>query len=130
MPPQHVVYIERFSNRVIPDACTFTNILKRLRDHGTFSPSTQDLRRSRSDRVLEAEPAILEAIDQERNLSIRRLVLRAGVSTFIVYRTLHEQGLHPFHIQRVQLLNLELQLAGWPSVSGFSKKKHEAPNFR
>jgi hypothetical protein len=78
------LHIEIFSNRIIPNARTFTNIFQRLSDHGTFSPSTQDLGCSRSDRVLEIEPAILEAIDEEPNLSIRRFALRVDVSTFIV----------------------------------------------
>jgi hypothetical protein len=61
-----------------------------LRDYGILSPSTQDLGHSRSDSVLEIDPVILEAIDEEPNLSIRRLDLRVGVFAFIVYRTLHE----------------------------------------
>jgi hypothetical protein len=32
---------------------------------------------------------------------------RIGVSSFIVWRTLNEQGLHPQHVQRVQALKEE-----------------------
>jgi hypothetical protein len=30
-----------------------------------------------------------------------------NVSSFIIWRTLHEQGLHPYHLQRVQHLKSE-----------------------
>jgi hypothetical protein len=50
--------------------------------------------RPRRDHVLEIKPEILQAIEEEPNLSIRRLALRVCVSTFIVYRTFNEQGLH------------------------------------
>jgi hypothetical protein len=30
-----------------------------------------------------------------------------GVSNFTIWRTLHEQGLHPYHFQRVQHLKPE-----------------------
>jgi hypothetical protein len=36
------------------------------------------------------------------NVSCRRLALRMDVSSFTIWRTLHEQGLHPYHLQRVQ----------------------------
>jgi hypothetical protein len=43
-------------------------------------------------------------VDEELNVSCRRLALRIDVSSFTIWRTLHEQGLHPYHLQRVQHL--------------------------
>ncbi|CAH1372317.1 unnamed protein product, partial [Tenebrio molitor] len=54
--------------------------------------------RSRSRRVLDLEPEILQAVEEEPNVSCRRLALRMGVSSFTIWRTLHEQGLHPYHL--------------------------------
>jgi hypothetical protein len=48
-------------------------------------------------------------VDEEPNVSCRRLALGLGinVSSFTIWRTLHEQGLHPYHLQRVQHLKSE-----------------------
>jgi hypothetical protein len=64
-----------------------------VRDYGKFDSPNHDLGHPIIDHVLEIEPEILQTIEEEPNLSIRRLALRVGVFTFIVYRTLHEQGL-------------------------------------
>jgi hypothetical protein len=53
------------------------------------------------------EPEILQAVEEEPNVSCGRLALRMGVSSFTIWRTLHEQGLHPYHLQRVQHLKPE-----------------------
>jgi hypothetical protein len=86
-------YTERFPNCRIPDSPTFSATVQRVRDHGKFDSRTHDLGGPRSDHVLEIEPKILQPIEEEPNLSIRRLALHVSVSTFIVYCTLHEQKL-------------------------------------
>jgi hypothetical protein len=48
---------------------------------------------SRSRRVLNLEPEILQAIEEELNGSCRRITLRMDASSFTICRTLHEQGL-------------------------------------
>jgi hypothetical protein len=78
-----------FPNHRIPDSRTFSATIQRVGDHGKFDSP-------RSDHVLKIEPEILQANKEEPNLSIRRLNLRVGVSTFIVYRTLHL-----YHVQHV-----------------------------
>jgi hypothetical protein len=60
-----------------------------ITDHRKFDSPTHDLGGPRSDHVFEIEPEILQAIEEEPNLNIRKLALCVGVSTFIVYRTLH-----------------------------------------
>jgi hypothetical protein len=54
------LYTGRFPNRRIPDSRTFSATV-RVRDHGKFDSPTHDLRRPRSDHVLEIEPEILQA---------------------------------------------------------------------
>jgi hypothetical protein len=46
-------------------------------------------------------------VDEEPNVSCRRLALRIDVSSFTIWRTLHEQGLHPYNLQRLQHLKSE-----------------------
>ena len=47
---------------------------------------------------------ILERIEEKLDINTRRLAAKVGVSQFVVQRTLKEQGLHPYHIQKVQAL--------------------------
>jgi hypothetical protein len=54
--------------------------------------------------VLDLEPQILETVEENPPTSIRQLVREFQVSQFVVCRTLKEQGLHPYHVQRVQAL--------------------------
>lgn len=98
------LYNERFPGRRLPNARTFTAAVQHLRDFGEFNPRNHDRGRQRARDILEIEPQILDVVAEEPTISIRRLALRMGISTFIVWRTLHEQGLHPYHIQRVQAL--------------------------
>jgi hypothetical protein len=46
-------------------------------------------------------------VDEEPNVSCRRLALRIVVSSFTIWRTLPEHGLHPYHLQYVQHLKSE-----------------------
>ncbi|RZC38176.1 HTH Tnp Tc3 2 domain containing protein, partial [Asbolus verrucosus] len=54
-----------------------------------------------------AEEEILREIENQPQLSTRRLANQVGVSRFVVWRTLKEQGLHPYHVQKVQALKPE-----------------------
>ena len=54
--------------------------------------------------MLQTEEQILERVEKEPNINTSRLAAEVGVSQFVVYRTLKEQGLHPHHVQKVQAL--------------------------
>jgi hypothetical protein len=65
----------------------------------TFSPVNRLLLgRSISRRVLDLGPEILQEVEEEPNVSCRRLALRMGVSSFTIWKTLQEQGLYPYHL--------------------------------
>ena len=51
--------------------------------------------------LLQAEKQILERVEEEPNISTRRLAAEVGVSQFVVHRTLKE-----YHFQKVQALEL------------------------
>jgi hypothetical protein len=103
------LYMERFPDRQVPCAHTFVNAVLHLRDYCycTFNPINRHRGRSISRRVLDLEPEILQAVEEEPNVSCLRLALRMNVSSFTIWRTLHEQGLHPYHLQRIQHLKPE-----------------------
>ena len=78
-------------------------MVQHLRDHGTFKPQPHDRGCYRTQRILQAEEQILERVEEEPDIITRRLAAEVEVLQFI-YRTLKEQGLHPYHVQKVQAL--------------------------
>jgi hypothetical protein len=123
------LYMARFPGRQFPCERTFVNAVQHLRDYGTFSPVNRNRGRSRSRRVLDLEPEILHAVEEETNVSCRRPALRMGVSSFIIWRTLHEQGLRPYHFQRVQHLKPEDPPRRIAFCQWLLQKIDEEPNF-
>lgn len=101
------LYRETFPDRAVPDHHTFAATVQHLRDNGEYRPQTINRGRQRTPRVLDAEPEILNIVEENPSISVRRLSYRVGVSPFVVWRTLKEQGLHPYHVQRVQALKVE-----------------------
>ena len=78
------LWIERFPNHAIPWARTFVSVVQHLRDHGSFKPQTHDRGRDRTERILQAEEQILERVEEEPDLSSRRLASEVAVSQFVV----------------------------------------------
>ena len=44
------------------------------------------------------------------DVSTRRIAVEVEVSQFVVHRILKEQGLHPYHVQKVQALDFPFML--------------------
>jgi hypothetical protein len=97
------------------------NAVQHLRDYGTFSPVNRDRGRSRSRRILDLEPEILQAVEEEPNVRCRRLALRIGISSFTIWRMLHEQ--------RVQHLKPEDPPRRIAFCQWLLQKIDEEPNF-
>ena len=81
------LWIERFSNSVIPYARTFTSVVQHFRDNGTFKPQTHNRGRDMTERILQAEEQILKPVEEEPDISTRQLAAAVGVSQFVVHRT-------------------------------------------
>ena len=71
------LWIERFPNRAIPCARTFTSVVQHLRDYGTFKLQSHDRGHGR---ILQAEEQILERVEEESDINTRRITAEAGVS--------------------------------------------------
>ena len=104
-------FIRRTFSRSYSTGCTevflqISNITQRLREHGCFAPCTQDRGRRRTDRILDLGPEILEAIENDPQISTRRLTITFGRHSLQcgVY-LLHRQELYPYHLKRVQTLH-------------------------
>ena len=52
---------------------------------------------------MQVEEQILVRVEEEPDISNRRLAAAVAVSQFVVHRTLEEQGLDPYHLQKLQL---------------------------
>lgn len=124
-----VLYQQRFPNVRTPDERTFVSAVQHLRDHGHFQPMAVDRGRTRSQRTLNAEPRILDSVEENPGVSIRRLSAQIGVSEFVVWRTLNEQGLHPYHVQKVQALQPGDELRRQQFCGWLIQKCAEEPNF-
>jgi hypothetical protein len=110
---------------------TFVNAVQELMDYGTF--------RSYLSTEIEAVQDLAvfwiwslkfcKAVEEKANISRRRLELRMGVSSFTIWRTLHEQGLHRYHLQRVQHLKPEDPPRRIAFCQWLLQKIDEEPNF-
>jgi hypothetical protein len=101
------LYREKFPARRLPHSLTFLTVIQRLRENGTFPPRSVDRRQEGTPQLLELEPHILETGRKTRQQVPGSYVVREfQVSQFVVRvcRNLREQGLHPYHVQRVQAL--------------------------
>ena len=97
-------YRRRVPVRRIPDLSVFSKVFNTLRECGTLPSVHVSSERARQQHVKE-EKNILEMVQPNPTISTRRLSTRLGVSQTRVRRTLHEDGLYPFHPLRVQNLH-------------------------
>jgi hypothetical protein len=94
----------RFPLCRIPDRRKFSKVCNTLHERGAL-PSTQvSSERARQQPVVEEEN-ILEMVQRIHTARTQTLCTRLGVSQTHVWRTLHHDGLYPFHPQRVQNLH-------------------------
>lgn len=99
------LYAQLFPLRVHPTPRVFLNVLQRARDTG-------DLREHRGGHAgrprragnVRIEEDILNLIFQDPTTSTRVIARQLQVSQKKVWKTLRENQLHPFHVQRVQAL--------------------------
>jgi hypothetical protein len=93
-------YRRRVPMRRIPDRRVFHELFNTLRECGTLPSAHVSSERPRQHLVKEDE-SILEMVQRSPTSGTRKLSTRLGVSQTRVWRTVHEDGLWPFHPQRV-----------------------------
>ena len=82
------VYSKRFPNRRVPSHPTFAAVERRLRETGSFASNTVDNGRERFVRIPEVEEDILERVEEDPELSTRRIGRELGVSKDVVHKVL------------------------------------------
>lgn len=91
-----------YPNRTVPNHKTFQRIFQRFRESGSVR------RRGGSGRPVSYTPQqeenILMRIEQNQEISIRKLSARTGISSTIIYKVIHRNQLHPYHFTPVQHL--------------------------
>jgi len=114
-------YRRRFPMRRIPERRVFYKVLNTLRECGTL-PSDRVLSERAHKQDMEEQENILDMVQRSPTNSTRRLSARFGVSLTRVRRTLHENGLYPFHPQPVQNLHpvdsaMRLEFCHWLHIN-------------
>lgn len=97
-------YAEMYPQRVAPHHTLFPRIHQRLRETGTFVVKKPDCGRQRDVRTPALEEAVLDLVDEQPEISTRRIALQLNVNHMTVFSILKEHLLYPYHIQRVQAL--------------------------
>lgn len=99
------LYQDKFPNRVLPCNKTFQAIHERLVETGSLEPKKVGRSgRPRLVRTPEFEEGVLNDISNHPEKSTRELAQRHNVSNATIWHILHEQQLHPYHVQKVQAL--------------------------
>jgi hypothetical protein len=98
------IYRERFPNRRHPCRKTFAAIDRRLRELGTMTVNRLDTGARRLVRTVDFEEDILKRFENEPSTSTRAIGHAMGVAHNTVWKVVHEQQLHPYHLQKVQAM--------------------------
>ena len=97
-----VEYERRFPNRRSPNFKTFSKVFGYLKEHGTFP--TVKLNEHQERRHLDVEENIMDLVNNNPEISTRRVSNAVNVPHVTVWRRLKKHRLHPYHIQQVQRL--------------------------
>lgn len=97
-----VLYAEYFPNRRIPDGRLFQTLHRRLCENGRFARPPAEV--GQVPTRVDVENEVINAIQNEPDVSTRRLARRYSVSNSTIWEIIHRAGYYPYHLQRVQAL--------------------------
>ncbi|CAH0561769.1 unnamed protein product [Brassicogethes aeneus] len=96
-------YRRRFPRERAPDKNVFIRVFNKLCETGTL-PSAKITSEKADRQTLEEVENILDLVEEDATTSTRRIATQLDISQKRVIHTLHEQGLYPYHLQKVQFL--------------------------
>ena len=85
----------------IPTRRVFTRVYQTLRNTGAL-PGLRIAAERDDNESVDEEEGIVQMVQSSPGASTRRIVRRLCVPHTRVWRTLHEEGMKPYHVQRVQ----------------------------
>jgi len=92
-------YKQRFPNRRIPTRRVFTRVYQTLRDIGTL-PGVRIAAERHANEGVDEEEGIVQMVRSSPRASTRRIG-RLRVTHTSVWRTLHAEGMYPYHVQHL-----------------------------
>lgn len=92
-------------NARIPNRQTILAVNQRLLDHGQFTLPSHSDGRGRRRLSIEIEEEIFDFFERNPTASTNDASRRFGVSQYTAWKLLNTAGLHPYHFQKVQVLN-------------------------
>jgi len=98
------IYAERFPNRRHPSHITISRCVRRSKETGFLLPQKQHFVNVPVRRQVNIDEQVLREFEENPNYSIRRVARTLGITRNMVHRIIKQNGLHPFHYQRVQQL--------------------------
>ena len=101
-------YAERWPNRRHPRANVIRDLERRCLETGSMVPA-RNFDAGRPHRVgnVQFGEEILNIVEDDPTRSTRSISRQLNVSHMTVWRTLHQDGQHPFHYRTVQVLNVD-----------------------
>ncbi|KAJ8915386.1 hypothetical protein NQ315_008273 [Exocentrus adspersus] len=97
------LYKERFPDRRLPERKTFERVDQRLRETGTVAKAKRNCG-NQINRGEVPEEDILNAIEVDPSISVRKLAAQFNFPKTTVFRIFKEQQLYPYHLQKVHAL--------------------------
>jgi len=96
-------YQQRFPNHRIPTRRVFTQVYQTLQDTGTL-PGVHIAAECDVNEGVNEEEGIVQMAQSSPRASTRRTARRLRVPHTRMWRTLHAEGMYPYHMQRMQHL--------------------------
>jgi len=91
-------YQQRFPNRRIPTRRVFTRVYQTLQDTGTL-PGVRIAAERYVNESVDEEDGIVQMVQSSPRMSTRRIARCLRVPHTRVWRTLHAEGMYPYHVQ-------------------------------
>ncbi|GBL90565.1 hypothetical protein AVEN_179475-1 [Araneus ventricosus] len=98
------LYRQRFPRRHLTDQKLFERLHRCLCETGSFVTGMHDTGRGRSVRTPQVVENILQGVGDRSDISKREVSHAINVPHSIVWRVLRDEGLHLYHVQKVQAL--------------------------
>ncbi|GBM32118.1 hypothetical protein AVEN_11908-1 [Araneus ventricosus] len=95
---------QRFPRRHLPDRKMFYLLHRCLCETGSFVTGMHDTGRGRRVRTPQVVEDILQRVRDRPDISTREVSRAVNVLPSIVWRVLRDEGLHYYHVQKVQAL--------------------------
>ncbi|GFR00619.1 uncharacterized protein TNCT_105221 [Trichonephila clavata] len=98
------MYRQKNPSRNMPSRSFFATIHRRLCETGSLDVHKPDSGRQRISRTVDAEERVVHALQRNPSTSIRVVSRETHIPQTIVWRIVHDEGLYPYHLQRVRAL--------------------------